>query len=73
MTVKVGQIREFNNYMIAISHIGYTISLGDVATIIYEDGLAGDNSCNFLEKNSKLIAEYPTWQQAVNSPEFKGE
>lgn len=21
----------------------------------------------------ELIAEYPTWQEAVNSPEFKGE
>lgn len=21
----------------------------------------------------KLIAEYPTWQEAVNSPEFRGE
>ena len=24
-------------------------------------------------KNKKLIAEYSTWQEAVNSPEFKGE
>lgn len=27
---------------------------------------------NFL-RNRKLIAEYPTWQEAVNSKEFWGE
>lgn len=27
----------------------------------------------FLKLNRKCIAEYPTWQEAVNSKEFKGE
>jgi hypothetical protein len=26
-----------------------------------------------LFKTNKLLAEYPTWQEAVNSKEFKGE
>ena len=26
-----------------------------------------------VEEMLELIAEYPTWQEAVNSPEFKGE
>ena len=26
-----------------------------------------------LKEELKLIAEYPTWQEAVNSKEFKGE
>lgn len=27
----------------------------------------------FVKRSRKLIAEYPTWQEAVNSKEFKGE
>ena len=25
----------------------------------------------YVDNNVKLIAEYPTWQEAVNSPEFQ--
>lgn len=28
---------------------------------------------NILTDGLELIAEYPTWQEAVNSKEFKGE
>ena len=31
------------------------------------------HSTDFLCKDRILIAEYSTWQESVNSPEFKGE
>lgn len=30
-------------------------------------------SSDFSTNKMELIAEYPTWQEAVNSPEFRGE
>lgn len=39
--------------------------------VIYIDGIVSPFiSRNSLER-SELIAEYPTWQEAVNSKEFK--
>lgn len=26
-----------------------------------------------LDRDEPLVAEYPTWQEAVNSPEFRGD
>ena len=41
---------------------------------IWKDGetVANDN-CYFVKCGRKLIAEYPTWQEAVCSKEFRGE
>ena len=43
----------------------------------YKSSIISDKGIGTLRWNSdigrwKLIAEYPTWQEAVNSPEFKG-
>ena len=64
--IKVGQIRkdEFNLYVI-------TYDLTNCA-IVYQDGEVRECTEKLIEQD-KLIAEYPTWQEAVNSPEFKGE
>lgn len=39
---------------------------------IYEDGSCGQIPNHFLER-SELLKTFSTWQEAVNSPEFKGE
>lgn len=39
--------------------------------IIWDDGSSSYR--NIKINNVELIAEYPTWQDAVNSPEFRGE
>lgn len=40
--------------------------------VIHNDGFT-ENKCLEDFYLGELIAEYPTWQEAVNSPEFKGE
>ena len=67
--IKVGQIRKdrFGLYVVT------NFDVEDYRfTIIYQDGVVGNWSEEPL-KDDKLVAEYPTWQEAVNSPEFKGE
>lgn len=39
--------------------------------IIWDDGSASFHNIN--EEKIELIAEYPTWQEAVNSKEFRDE
>lgn len=42
--------------------------------LIYQSGVVGDYQYeNQVLSNTTLVAEYPTWQEAVNSKEFKGE
>jgi len=73
MTVKVGQIREYFGDILITTHIEFTQCRGDIVDCIYKDGIVNEFTCSYLEKNTKLIAEYLTWQEAVNSPEFKGD
>lgn len=40
---------------------------------ICDDGYVFDKLFEIDIKQDKLIAEYTTWQEAVNSEEFKGE
>ena len=40
---------------------------------ITEEGLQERLWRKTVEETLELLAEYPTWQQAVNSPEFKGD
>ena len=40
--------------------------------IIHNDGFAEDKLLEDFNLG-ELIAEYPTWEEAVNSPEFKGK
>ena len=75
--IKVGQI--YGNEDI-IYIITYTVPRYDKDGFIIKkyQAICSDGFC-FEELSEdeilgdKLIAEYPTWQEAVNSPEFKGE
>lgn len=77
--VKVGQIRkptkEFKDDPLGNTKIVISKIEDDCwCSIIFEDGGVTENSPDFIiEKKTELIAEYPTWQEAVNSKEFKGE
>ena len=78
--IKVGQIRkpkkEYYNkapdslFKIVIS---YTAD-DDYCSLIYENGNCLEEVPSiFVEEKTELIAEYPTWQEAVNSKEFKND
>lgn len=68
--IKPGQIyKSPNGYKVLIT-------LVDSQTVC---NISNDGSCsvwnrelgNFIAEEAFLIAEYPTWQEAVNSKEFK--
>lgn len=70
--IKVGQVyKQKNNEIFVVTQI----LDGDVF-IIYNDGYNAsypidvDNNPFIFDKH---IASYDSWQEAVNSPEFKGE
>ncbi|MBR6515454.1 MAG: hypothetical protein IKT40_01220 [Bacilli bacterium] len=69
--IKVGQIyKTESNSRYIVTYMGtYNIYL------LYDNGYCMEYSISSMNNNydDKLIAEYPTWQEAVNSPEFKGE
>ena len=76
--IKVGQIRKptkefkddpLGNTKIVISKIDEE----GWCSIIFEDGdVIADSPDWIVEEKTVLISEYPTWQEAVNSKEFKG-
>jgi hypothetical protein len=75
MTVKVGQIYQYEGVgKFVISNIQDNEEFYN-PSIIWQDGSV--DTLKAMRKSmkiyGKLIAEYPTWQEAVNSPEFKGE
>lgn len=39
--------------------------------VIYVDGKTDYVGIDWLKEDCELITEYPTWQEAVNSKEFK--
>lgn len=70
--IKVGQIYE-SKYMERINTVITRKSLAGF-NILFQDGSMQKGVGEFyLMTRWKLIAEYPTWQEAVNSPEFTGE
>lgn len=80
MTIEVGQIYKDcydRIYIITKKHSAIIVSKSKIAykyNVILQDGEVYDDFTEDEVLNlSKLIAEYPTWQEAVNSPEFKGE
>lgn len=69
--IKVGQIYKQKNNEIFIVTL---IQDGDVF-LIYDDGYNASYPIEAVNSPivfNKLIAEYPTWQEAVNSKEFRG-
>ena len=69
--IKVGQIyKKPSGPKYIITYMGtYNIYL------LYNDGYSMEYSLSSMKNNydDKLIAEYPTWQEAVNSKEFEEE
>ena len=74
--IKVGQIYKDNNgdenFVITME---YETPLGiKKYDLIYQSGVVGDyQSEQQVLLYTTLIAEYPTWQEAVNSKEFKND
>lgn len=71
--IKVGQIytekklpnwRKHASDMFVVSNAYYNIS------VIYNDGKTDVVGWEWIRDDCELIAEYSTWQQAVNSKEF---
>ena len=64
MRIKVGQIYKDGNDL-------YVVTFNDDSDIcvIYKDGFT-EAECLEDFDLGELVAEYPTWQEAVNSKEF---
>nr|DAN36982.1 MAG TPA: hypothetical protein [Caudoviricetes sp.]DAV98667.1 MAG TPA: hypothetical protein [Caudoviricetes sp.] len=72
--IKPGQIYKNDDVVTSIYVVTNVIYGKDRNKIycIYEDGSCGQIPNHFLER-SELLKTFSTWQEAVNSPEFKGE
>lgn len=70
--VKTGQIRKRDELIFVVTNV-YGTFFGDRAYIIYTQGDAETLGCGYIDDNSALIAEYSTWQEAVNSKEFNNK
>lgn len=72
--IKVGQVykqRDYDTFVVTY------INKSKLVSMIYTDGSLRLDFTNtlhrFIQDYCEFIAEYPTWQEAVNSKEFKGE
>ena len=79
MSIRVGQIWDKNKEdtlrgKVCVTHI-YCYSDGSVEVdYITQDGICFSHDDEyFLKLHRKCITEYSTWQEAVNSHEFRGE
>lgn len=72
--IKVGQIykeikvpdwRKHDSYIYTITNINFNI-----VAVIYKDGKTDYVRIDWINEDCELIAEYPSWQEAVNSKEF---
>jgi len=70
--INIGQIYKKDKQILCVTSILGSIS-GLLCNTIDTNGFIYKNFYKDFEKDKKLIAEYPTWQEAVNSPEFKGK
>ena len=69
--IKVGQIYK-SNLTLAIRTIAFVDD--EEVSIINIDGFVDRWKLDEIPISDwKLLAEYPTWRDAVNSPEFRGE
>lgn len=74
--IKVGQIYElpFSKSPVVVTNIvNKKEKHFDWIYFLTDEGLQERLWRKSVEETLKLIAEYPTWQEAVNSPEFRGE
>lgn len=71
--IKVGQIRGYVDDCLQIEYkICVTFVLKSTAFGISSGGVTYSEGTSFYE-DLPLIAEYPTWQEAVNSEYFKND
>lgn len=70
--IKVGQLYKKDKQILCVTSILGSVS-GLLCNTIDTKGFVYKNFYKDFEKDKTLIAEYPTWQEAVNSKEFKGE
>lgn len=74
--IKVGQVfkgKEWAGEVLVITKV-HKFGRQKLYDYIYQDGsvVAQDYDID-IKLGRKLIAEYPTWQEAVNSKEFRDE
>ncbi len=73
MAIKVGQIYKVNEDKYVITKTWHSDLFDEEwADYIFNDGTT-DRTCGNIFKYLELIAEYPTWQEAVNSKEFRDD
>jgi len=71
--IKVGQVWQTSNeYKVVVTSTKEEDYVGQIS-IVYMDGYTTDSYEGNTFTFCKLLAEYPTWQEAVNSKEFNGE
>lgn len=74
MTIKVGQVYKYTikpstRFVVTAAfddNTRFDYILNDGVVFSYEEG-------KYLLDRTELIAEYPSWIEAINSPEFKTE
>lgn len=69
MIIKVGQIYIKDKQILCVTSILGSVS-GLLCNTIDAKGFIYKDFCKDFEKDKRLIAEYSTWQEAVNSKEF---
>lgn len=71
--IKVGQIYTYKNEPYIITKLTPDTPYKEgTACCLYKDGYV-EELWDVNAAANPLIAEYPTWKEAVNSPEFRGE
>lgn len=74
MTIKVGQIYKHNNSVLVVTFVNLSFVSRKQVQLINKNGF----TLSWIYAKAQkylldLIAEYPTWQEAVNSKEFNNE
>ena len=68
--IKIGQIyKDEDGWRLCIT----LYSPVDIYAVYHQGSVGNWHNKEAFLLNKTLIAEYPTWQEAVNSKEFKGE
>lgn len=72
--IKAGQIyKGYNGFIFAITRVKKDVNHNVEIHLITPSGLTMQVKNDFGGVQSDLIAEYPTWQDAVNSKEFNND
>lgn len=72
--IKAGQIYKFYNLTYAVCFVGLGLTAKQQVQIITPKGFTYSWSYKKADRYCGcLIAEYPTWQEAVNSKEFNAD